>query len=56
MGVQPEDRPPLEPGATTTYNFVIAGDKQFTLKAIIFSKIVLEGGREADPQKDIQIE
>ena|SRR5437867_2792798 len=51
-----KDRPPLEPGATTTHNFVITTDKQFTLKAVFFSKVVLEGGKELDPRTAVEFE
>jgi hypothetical protein len=51
-----KDRPPLAPGATTTYNFVVTTDKESKIKDVVFSKIVLEGGKEADANKDVTIE
>jgi hypothetical protein len=49
----------LESGATNTFNFVIASNQQFTstnlTARISFTKIVLEGNKLADPNKDVII-
>lgn len=50
----------LAPGATNVFHFVITGEKPFgstNLTAKVdFSRVVLEGGRIADVQKDVQIQ
>jgi hypothetical protein len=49
----------LPPGATNTFNFVITSDKQIPTNAIAkvtFSRLVLEGGKLADVNKDVQIQ
>jgi hypothetical protein len=50
------DRPPLKPDATTTYNFVIDTDKPVSTTRLIFSRIILENGKLADPKKDVKLE
>jgi hypothetical protein len=50
-----KDRPPLAPGATNTYHFVIPTEKPFSEAKVTFSRIILEGGKLADPIKDVQI-
>lgn len=55
-----EDKPGLAAGATNTLFFVITGDKPFgttnlTAK-VSFSRIILEGGKLADANKDVQIQ
>jgi hypothetical protein len=53
------DRPPLLPGATNTYNFVVQATKPFTTTNITakvtFTRIVLEGGKLADPNKEVKV-
>ena len=51
-----KDKPPLKPDATTTYNFVIDTDKPVTSARVIFNRVILEGGKLADPQKNVTIE
>jgi hypothetical protein len=49
----------LATGATTSFQFVIANDKRFTTTnltaKISFNRVVLEGGKQADVKKDVQI-
>ena len=50
----------LAPGATNSFFFVITSDKPFattnvTIK-VNFNRVVLEGGRLANPKKDVQIQ
>jgi len=60
VGGTPE-RPPLEPGATNAFHFVItspdpSGFATTNLTARVnFSRVVLVGGKLADPVKDVQI-
>jgi hypothetical protein len=46
------DRPALSPGATNAFNFVVTAAKPFTTTnltpKVIFSRVVLEGGKLAD--------
>jgi hypothetical protein len=46
----------LAPDAETTFNFVVETDKPFKTAKVTFSRLVLEGGKLGDPQKDIQIQ
>jgi len=50
----------LPVGATNVFNFVITADKPFATTNLItrvnFSRIVLEGGKQADVNKDVRIE
>jgi len=56
-----QERPPLEPGATNAFHFVItspdpSGFATTNLTARVnFSRVVLVGGKLADPVKDVQI-
>lgn len=49
----------LAPGATNAFYFVVAGTKRFTTTnltaKVAFGRVVLEGGKLADPKKDVQI-
>jgi len=51
-----KDRPPLAPDAKTTFNFVVQASKPFTKTKVTVTRIVLEGERLADVNKDVQIE
>jgi len=51
-----KDKPALAPKASTTYNFVIKTDKPFTKTKLIFNRIILEGGKQVDPTKNVEIE
>jgi hypothetical protein len=54
-----KDRPALEPGATNTFHFVVASDKTFATTnltaKLTFTRLVLEGGKQGDPKKDVAI-
>ena len=50
-----KDKPALAPKASTTYNFVIKTDKPFTKTKLIFNRIILEGGKLADPKTSVEI-
>lgn len=50
-----KSKPALEPGATTTFNFVVSSDKEFTKTKISFSRIILEGGKLVDASKNTEI-
>jgi hypothetical protein len=48
----------LAPGATNSFFFVITSDKPFSgnlTAKINFSRLVLEGGKLADPAKDVAV-
>lgn len=51
---------PLAAGATNSFHFVIASDKPFATTNLAarvqFSRIILEGGKLANAQKDVQVE
>lgn len=47
-----KDRPALEPGKESVFNFVVETDKPFTKTRVGFSRIVLEGGKVVDPQRN----
>ena len=53
------DRRALPPGATNAFNFVVAAAKLITTTnltaKISFSRVVLEGGKLADPGRDVII-
>jgi hypothetical protein len=51
-----KDKPGLAPKASTTYNFVIKTDKPFTKTKVIFNRILLEGGNQVDPAKNVEME
>jgi hypothetical protein len=54
-----KNKPGLPAGATNVFNVVIAGSKPFAstnLTANVnVSRVILEGGKLADPQKDVKI-
>ena len=49
-----KEKPALLPDGVTTFNFVISSDKPFTKTKVIFSRVVLEGGKIAGP-KEVEI-
>lgn len=53
------DKPGLAAGATNAFHFVIVSDKPFTTTnlttKVSFSRLLLEGGKLADVNKDVQI-
>lgn len=55
-----EDKPGLAAGATNTFHFVISSDKPFTttnlMAKVSFSRITLEGGKQGDAVKDVEIQ
>jgi hypothetical protein len=55
----PQDKAVLAVGATNAFHFVITSDKPFTTTNLTaklsFSRVVLEGGKVADVNKDVQI-
>jgi hypothetical protein len=55
IGGSPDSKP-LAPNTTTTYNFVIDTDKSVAAANVIFSRLILEGGKLADVKKDVVIE
>lgn len=54
------DKSPLATGATNAFNFVVAAAKPLTTTnlttKVSFSRVVLAGGKLADPQKDVRIQ
>lgn len=46
-----KEKSALAPEASTTFNFVVTTDKPFTKSKVIFTKIVLDGGKAADPKE-----
>jgi hypothetical protein len=53
-----KERPPLEPGATNVFNFVIATERATTTNLaarVTFSRVVLEGGKLADAAKEVTV-
>src|SRR6266705_2360955 len=54
-----KDKPALEPKQETTFNLVVQASAPITTTNLIpkvsFTRIVLEGGKLADPAKDAQI-
>ena len=55
-----QDKPGLPPGATNAFHFVITSDKPFRTTNLTakmsFSRVLLEGGRQADITKDVHVE
>ena len=55
-----QDKPGLAAGATNAFHFVIANDKPFTTTnltaKVTFSRVVLKGGKVADPSTSVQIQ
>jgi hypothetical protein len=55
-----KDRPVLLPGATNLFNFVVQGAGPFTTTnltaKVSFSRVVLEGGKLADVNKEVKIQ
>ena len=54
-----QDKPGLAAGATNAFHFVITADKPFATTnltaKISFSRVVLEGGKLADINKDVSV-
>ena len=55
-----QDKPGLAAGATNAFHFVIANDKPFATTnlgvKVIFSRMVLEGGKVTDVTKSVQVD
>jgi hypothetical protein len=55
-----QDKPGLAAGATNSFYFVIAGGKPCTTTnlaaKVTFNRLVLEGGKSADANKDVKIQ
>lgn len=54
-----KERPALEPKGQATFSFVITSAQRFTTNLttkVSFSRIVLVGGKLADPNKEVQIQ
>lgn len=49
-----KEQPGLPPGEKTTFHFAIPTSKPFATSKIIFSRIVLDGGKAADPLKSVE--
>jgi hypothetical protein len=50
-----KDKAPLLPDKITTYNFVINTDKPFTTNRVVFTRIILEGGKQVEPKANVEI-
>src|SRR5437016_1552100 len=51
-----KERPALAPDAKTTFNFVVQANKPFTKAKVTITRLVLEGGKLADVNKELEIE
>ena len=51
-----KEKPALSPDRETTFNFVVGTGKPFTKNKVSFSRVVLEGGKLADVNKEVQIQ
>ena len=51
-----KDRPALRPDEKTTFSFVLQSQKPFTKTKLTVTRIILEGGKLADVNKDVQME
>lgn len=50
-----KERPALEPGKETVFNFVVPTDKAFTTTRLTFTRVILEGGKSVDASKGVVI-
>lgn len=51
-----KDRPALAAHAETTFSFVVETTKPFTTTKVNFTRVILEGGKLADPVRDVTIQ
>ena len=51
-----KERPALAPDAKMTFNFVVQANKPFTKTKVTVTRLVLEGGKLADVNKELEIE
>jgi hypothetical protein len=50
-----KDKPGLAAGATNLFYFVVTTDKPFTQSKLMFTRLILEGGKTVDPVKNVQV-
>lgn len=50
-----KDRPELKPDATGIFNFVITTDQPFTKTQLLFNRVILDGGKVAEPNGAAEI-
>ena len=50
-----KDKPALAPDAETTFNFVVETDKPFTTNKMTFTRLILEGGKVVDVNRNVEI-
>jgi len=50
-----KDKPALASGAKTTFNFVVPTEKPFTKTKVSFNRVILEGGKTADVNKEVEV-
>jgi hypothetical protein len=50
-----KDKPALAPAAETTFNFVVTADKSFTTNKVTFTRLILEGGKMMDVNRNVEI-
>jgi len=55
LGGGKKDSPTLAPNSSTTFNFVVSAEKPFSKTKLMFTRIILEGGKLADPIKDVEL-
>jgi len=51
-----KDMPPLAPAAKTTFTFVIQTVRPFTKTKVTVTRLLLEGGKLADVNKNVEIQ
>ena len=51
-----KDKPALPPDKEITFNFVVQTSKPFTKSKVSFTRVVLEGGKLADVDKEVQVQ
>jgi hypothetical protein len=51
-----KERPALEPGKETVFNFVVPTEKAFTTIRLTFTRLILEGGKSVDATKGVVIQ
>jgi hypothetical protein len=50
-----KEKPSLAPGTSTSYNFVLPSQKSFTKTRFVFNRIILDGGKQVDPNTGSEI-
>ena len=50
-----DDKPVLGADKETTFNFVVTNDKPFTKTKLSFTRVVLKGGKSADPAREVDL-